>query len=80
MESSSGSGPKPGHQIPEWLLTPPAGQVTLIAKAGEGAAFPDYVEEALKKFEAELQQKQPEEPGQETWCGVRVDCDGMEVM
>lgn len=52
-----------------WLVKPDPGEVVLIAKAGDGARFPDYLREALNRFEEELP-----EPGQELTCSGYVSC------
>lgn len=52
-----------------WIVEPGEGEVVLIAKAGEGASFPDYLREALNRFEEELP-----EPGQELTCTDYVSC------
>jgi len=40
----------------------------LVAKKGQGAAFPQYLEEALQRYERE-QAARPAEPGLEGSCG-----------
>lgn len=64
----------------EWVRQPAAGDVVLVAKAGEGATFPDYVIEALKRYEEEVRSQQGAQeapsPELERWCVVNdVKCE-----
>lgn len=58
----------------DWIVEPSPGEVVLIAKAGEGANFPDYLKDALSRFEEELPQ-----PGQELTCSDYMSCGSFEV-
>jgi len=69
--------PDPGAQspqpaIPEWILNPPPGESILIAKKGEGKGFPEYLEEALLRYEQENRDL-PNEPGFEGSCANRCE-------
>jgi hypothetical protein len=59
----------------DWLREPGPGEAILVAKAGEGVEFPDYVVSALKQYESELRSQQgPPSPELEATCTVKIDC------
>ncbi len=64
--STSSSGTP--SNIPQWFIQPGPGQLVLIAKKGEGISFPQYLEDALRRYELENLQV---EPGLEASCGNR---------
>jgi hypothetical protein len=66
----------------EWVRPPGPGGVVLVAKAGEGVDFPDYLISALKQYEQELraQQQSPANPELESRPTCGVDCEELEIV
>jgi len=77
--SSSSASESSSQPLPEWLREPGPGEIVVIAKTGEGAQLPEYVEAVLRKFEEELQAQQLE-PGLEANCTVRINCTSLEIV
>lgn len=75
MSEGSGGGAS-------WVRPPEPREVILVAKAGEGVEFPEYVLSALRRYEQELaeQQQGSAQPELEALPDCIVRCGKLEIV